>query len=349
MLKELCELMGVSSQEEKVRDFIRQNVKDHAQEIIEDTYGNLIVRKGPVTKPKLMLAAHMDEVGFMVMSVEKNGLLKFKPIGIGVQTLLAKRVIIGKNRVPGVIGSKPVHLLQEDEAKKWPEIKNLFIDIGAATREEALKSVEIGDCGTFDTVYREDGDTMYGKAFDNRLGCYMLMELLRDHDLPGYYVFTVQEEMGLRGARIAGFRVAPDVALAVDTTGSAEWPTDKDVPDSPIMGGGPVITVSDLTIICDRRLVELLMDTARVNGLDYQVKKPGVGGTDAGPIHLVKTGVPTAVFSLPARYIHSPLSMASKKDLANGILLLARAVEKILTIPNINEISQKGSEHERIS
>jgi endoglucanase len=325
--------MGVSSQEEKVRDFIRKNVQDHVQEIIEDAYGNLIVRKGPETKPKLMLAAHMDEVGFMVMNADKNGLLKFKPIGIGVQTLLAKRVIIGKDRVPGMIGAKPVHLIQDEEGKKWPEIKNLFIDIGAASKEAALKSVEVGDCGTFDTAFREDGDTIYGKAFDNRLGCYMLIELIRNHDLPGYYAFTVQEEMGLRGARIASFRISPEVALAVDTTGSVEWPTDRDVPESPAVGGGPVISVSDQTIICDRRLVILLEDIARAGGLAYQFKKPGVGGTDAGPIHLTKAGIPTAVLSLPARYIHSPLSMASKKDLVTGIDLLARAVEKILAEP----------------
>jgi putative aminopeptidase FrvX len=333
MLKELCELMGVSSQEEKVREFIREKIKDHVQEIIEDPYGNLIARKGPVTKPKLMLAAHMDEVGFMVVHAEKNGLLKFKPIGIGVQTLLAKRVIIGKDRVPGLIGAKPVHLIQGDEGKKWPEIKTLFIDIGAASKEAALKSIEIGDCGTFDTAFREEGDTIYGKAFDNRLGCYLLIELIRNHDLPGYYAFTVQEEMGLRGARIASFRISPNVALAVDTTGSAEWPTDKDVPATPVIGGGPVITVTDLTIICDRRLVNLLEDTARMAGIGFQIKKPGVGGTDAGPIHLTKSGVPTAVFSLPARYIHSPLSMASKKDLSAGVDLLTRAVERILAAP----------------
>lgn len=335
MLKELCELSGVSSQEDKVRDFIRQNIQDNVQEIIEDSYGNLIARKGPVTKPKLMLAAHMDEVGFMIMHIEKNGLLKFKPIGIAVQTLLAKRVVIGKDRIPGVIGAKPVHLIQEDEAKKWPEIKNLFIDIGAASKEAASKLVEIGDCGTFDTAYRENGDTMYGKAFDNRLGCFMLIDLIRTQGLPGYYVFSVQEEMGLRGAQIAGFRVAPDVALAVDTTGSVEWPTDQDVPSAPAIGGGPVITVSDLRVICDRRLVNLLTETAQQHGISYQIKKPGVGGTDAGPIHLVRSGVPTAVLSLPARYIHSPLSMASRNDLSLGIKLLTLTVEKILSAPGI--------------
>jgi endoglucanase len=334
MLKELSETMGVSSQEDQIRDYIRQTVQNHVQEIIEDPYGNLIVRKGVAVKPRLLLAAHMDEVGFMVMSIEKNGLLKFKSIGVGVQTLIAKRVIIGKNRVPGVIGNKPPHLATSEELKKWPENKDLFIDIGATTRDEALKSVAIGDAGTFDTAYRENGDIMYGKAFDNRLGCYLLIQLLKEHDLPGYYAFTVQEEMGLRGARIAGYRVAPDMALAIDTTGSAEWPTEKDEPEYPVLGGGPVITVSDQSIICDRRLTDLLKDTAQARGLPFQVKKPGIGGTDAGPIHLVKTGVPTAVLSLPARYIHSPLAIASRKDLAAGIELLARTVEKILTVPD---------------
>jgi len=329
MLKELSDLLGVSSQEDDIRQYIKEKIRPCVQETIEDTYGNLICRVGEPASPRIMLAAHMDEVGFMITHIDKNGLLRFKPIGLGVQTLLAKPVIIGRQRVPGVIGCKPIHLAQEEELKKLPELKTLFIDIGASSREEGEKSVTIGDCGTFDTAYRSDGDILFGKAFDNRIGCYMLIELIRQHNLSAYYAFTVQEEMGLRGARIAGYRVSPDVALAVDTTGSAEWPSDKDLSTSPRIGLGPVLTVTDQSIICDRKLVSILEETARSNSIPYQFKKPGIGGTDAGQIHLAKGGVPTAVISVCARYIHSPMAIASARDIQDGIRLLALALPAI--------------------
>jgi endoglucanase len=329
MLKELSDLLGVSSQEDDIREFIKEKIRPYVQETTEDAYGNMICRVGEPSSPRIMLAAHMDEVGFMVTHINKNGLLRFKPIGLGVQTLLGKTVIIGPKRIPGVIGCKPIHLAQEEELKKLPELKTLFIDIGASSREEAEKSVEAGACGTFDTVFRSDGDIIFGKAFDNRIGCYMLIELIKQHKFPAYYAFTVQEEMGLRGARIAGHQVSPDVALAVDTTGSAEWPSDKDLSTSPRIGLGPVLTVADLSIICDRKLVSVLEEAARSNKIPYQFKKPGIGGTDAGQIHLAKAGVPTAVFSVCARYIHSPMAIASSRDIQEGIRLLALALPKI--------------------
>lgn len=329
MIRELSDLLGVSSQEDEIREFIKEKVRSEVQETIEDAYGNMICRVGEPATPRIMLAAHMDEVGFMVTGIGKNGLLRFKPIGLGVHTLLGKPVIIGRKRVPGVIGCKPIHLAQEEELKKLPEPKTLFIDIGASTREEAEKSVAIGDCGTFDTAFRSDGDILFGKAFDNRIGCYMLMELIRQHRLAAYYAFTVQEEMGLRGARIVGHRVSPDVALAVDTTGSAEWPSDKDVSRTPRIGAGPVLTVADLSIICDRKLVAVLEQTAKSNGIPYQFKKPGIGGTDAGQIHLAKSGVPTAVVSVCARYIHSPMSIISAGDIRACIRLLSLALPAI--------------------
>jgi len=330
MLKELSEIIGVSGEEGKIREFIKDNIKNEASEIIEDPYGNLIVKKGKDTEPKIMLAAHMDEVGFMVTSIEKSGLLKFKPIGVGPRILQAKRVLIGKNHISGVIGHKPIHLAKDDETKRLPEVKNLFIDIGASSKEESTKLVEIGECGTFDTQYSENGDIIYGKAFDNRIGCYILIQLIKNTDLPGYYTFTVQEEVGLRGARIAAYRVSPHVAFVVDTTGSGEWPQEKDLPEYPAIGKGTAITITDFTIICDQRFVSLLKEIARENSIPYQLKRPMIGGTDGGPIHLTKEGVPTAVISTPARYIHSPLSIASKKDIEAGVNLLAKTIEKIL-------------------
>jgi len=330
MLKELCELFGVSGDEQPVRDFIRDKVKDHVTEITEDDYGNLIVRKGKACKPRIMLAAHMDEVGFMITGIDKNGLLRFKTIGLSPMVMPGKRVIIGKNRLPGVIGNKPVHLSNADELKKVQEIKSLFIDIGTNSREVAGEFVEVGELGTFDTSFRENGDIIYGRAFDNRIGCYMLIQLLQKTDLPAYYAFTVQEEAGLRGARIAAYRISPEIGIAVDTTSSGEWPVESDLPDYPVIGHGPALTITDLSLICDRTLVTLFEETAKSNDIPYQIKRPMIGGTDAGPIHLTKEGVRSVVLAIPARYIHSPMAIASKKDIESGIKLLSLSLETIL-------------------
>ena len=330
MLKELSELPGVSGDEHLVSDYIKNAISGHVSEITEDDYGNLIVRKGDPARPRIMLAAHMDEVGFMITGAEKSGLLKFKTIGLSPQVVPGKRVIIGRSKVPGVIGNKPVHHSKKEDLEKIQEIKTLSIDIGANSKETALKIVEIGELGTFDTDFREQGDMIYGKAFDNRLGCYMLVQMMLQTDLPLYYAFTVQEEAGLRGARIAAYRVSPDLGIAVDTTSSGEWPSEKDVPLYPELGKGPALTITDSSLICDRDLVQLIQKTARDHNLPYQIKRPMIGGTDAGPIHLTRGGIPSAVVAVPARYIHSPMSIASKQDVDTGIKLLSLSVENML-------------------
>ena len=330
VLKELCELTGVSGDEGRVRDYIRQRVKKNVDDIIEDTYGNLIVRKGKQKKLKIVLAAHIDEVGLMITGIDKDGLLRFHAIGIMPNVLLAKRILIGKERTCGVIGHKPIQLTKKDEMRKIPETKNLFIDIGVKSKDAASKIVQIGDYATFDTQFRENGDYIAGKAFDNRLGCYVLMQLILESDLPLYYAFTVQEEVGLRGAQIAAYRVKPDIALAVDTTSSGEWPEDKDVPQYPTIGKGPTITIADRRVICDTEIVKLLRMTAEKEGIPYQIKRPMVGGTDAGTMHLVHEGVRSAVIAVPARYIHSPLAIASKRDIRAAITLIECSIRRIM-------------------
>ncbi len=330
MLKELSEISGISGDEDRIRSFIKENIYQYADELIEDNYGNLIVRKGKINKIKILLAAHMDEVGMMITNIEKNGLLRFKTIGLRSQTILAKKVIVGEKRIPGVIGHKPIHLTQRGETDKVPEIKELFIDIGANSREEVERLIQIGDTATFDTKFRKEGEIIYGKALDNRLGCYILMNLIKMTDIPAYYAFTVQEEVGLRGARIVAFRVNPDIAIAVDTTGSGEFPEKKDLPEYPVMGRGPALTFADSTILCDRKLLKIFESTAKKYCIPFQYKQPMIGGTDAGVIHITGEGVPSAVISTPARYIHSPISIASMKDIKNGIKLLSLTMEKIL-------------------
>ena len=321
---------GVSGDEGMVRDYLKKKVEKSVAEITEDAYGNLILRKGRQRKPKIMLAAHMDEVGLMVTGIEKSGLLRFRAIGIMTNVLMAKRVLIGKNRTYGVIGHKPIHLAEKDEMKKMPKMKELFIDIGVSSKEEATKLVQIGDCATFDTAFSENGEYIRGKAFDNRIGCYLLLQLILESDLNVYYAFTVQEEVGLKGAKIAAHRVNPDIALAIDTTSSGEWPTDKDSPQYPVVGEGPAITVADRSVICDQELFGILMDTARKEKIPCQVKRPMIGGTDAGTMHLTGAGVRAAVLAIPARYIHSPLAIASKKDISAALKLLDCSIRKMM-------------------
>ncbi|MEO0184231.1 MAG: M42 family metallopeptidase [candidate division WOR-3 bacterium] len=330
MLKQLCEIEGVSGDEDRIRSFIKENIYNHVDEITEDAYGNLIVRKGKPKKTKIMLAAHMDEVGMMITGIERSGLLKFKTIGLRAHTILAKRIIIGEKRIPGVIGHKPIHLSQSAERNIVPEVKELFIDIGASSKEEVEKLIQIGDLATFDTKFRKEGNLIFGKAFDNRVGCYILMEIIKNTDLSAFYAFTVQEELGLRGARIVAFRINPDIAIAVDTTGSNEFPEKKDVPAYPVLGKGPVLTIADATVFCNRNLLRIFERTAQKNNIKYQYKQPMIGGTDAGVIHLTREGIPSAVLSAPARYIHSPLSIASVNDIKNSIKLLSLTVEQIL-------------------
>ena len=329
MLRELSEYMGVSGGEQRIRAFIKEQIKDDVDEMIEDAYGNLIVKKGKVTALRILLTAHMDEVGFIITGIEKSGLFRFATIGLAPQVLYAKRVVIGEKAIPGVIGHKPVHQVKHEETEKLVETKDLFIDIGVSSKDEAKKHVGIGELGTFCTEFREVGETIFGKAFDDRIGCYMLMEVIKKTSVPLYCAFTVQEEAGLRGARIAAYRVNPQVAIAVDATASGEWPEEKDVPLYPEIGKGPVITIADRSLICDRELVALLEHTAQKHAIPYQFKKPMIGGTDAGAIHLTREGVRAVAVQTPARYIHSPLAIANKKDIKAGIKLLTSSIEAI--------------------
>lgn len=329
-LKELSELNGVSGDEGRVRDFIIKKVRKHIAELFVDPYGNLIVRKGPEKRPRVMLAAHMDEVGLMINGVDKNGLLKFHAIGIMSNVLMAKRVVIGKDRVLGVMGHKPIHLAKEDELKKTPKTESLFIDIGVSSKEDADKVIQVGDYASFVTEYSENGDMVLGKALDNRVGCFILLQMIKESDLPLYYAFTVQEEVGLRGARIAAHRVKPDIAIAVDTTSSGEWPDEGDAPQYPALGAGAVVTIADRSVICDEKLVSIIRKTAEQKNILYQQKRPMIGGTDAGSMHLAGVGVRSAVISVPARYIHSPLSIASRTDISAAKDLLICSIKNIM-------------------
>ncbi len=335
-LRQLSEAFGVSGHEDAVRQLILDAIKDKVDEYHIDALGNLIaLKKGSGESPRrVMIAAHMDEVGLMVVYIEKEGSLRFQPVGgIDPRVLLAKKVLIGDKKVPGVIGTKPIHLLEAQERQKVIRDKEMSIDIGVSSKEEADKLVKIGDYAAFDISFGElDGElrTVRGKAFDDRAGCAVLIELLRDsYPCDLYAAFTVQEEVGLRGARVAAYAIAPDLAFALEGTICDDLPKKRDVSPTTRLGAGPAITIMDRSVITDRRLVKLLIDTADENAIAYQFKQPGLGGTDAGVIHLAREGVPSAVVSVPARYIHSPTCLLSLNDFDNTVALMRATLARV--------------------
>lgn len=326
LLKRLTEACGGPGQEDEVRNLIRGEVKDLVDQVTTDALGNLItVKNGTKAGPKVMIAAHMDEVALMIMSIEKSGLLKFNPIGgIDHRVLVAKTVVVGKNRVPGVIGSKPIHLQRPEERKKPLAIEELYIDIGASKKDEAERMVNIGDLAYFTTEFAAIGpDKFKGKALDDRVGCAMLIDILKDtYQFPLYGAFTVQEEVGLRGAGTAAYQVQPDLALVLEGT------TASDVPETPkhqhatSVGKGPCLTVMDSSVIPDPRLVAKLMQLAQQHNIPVQYRRSTSGGTDAGKIQQSRAGVPVAVIALPCRYIHSPAAIASQTDYDHAVKLV---------------------------
>lgn len=340
LLKELSEAFGVSGNEGAVRQVILDAIRERIDEYRIDALGNLIALKKGNSKNgrKVMLAAHMDEVGLMIMHIEKEGSLRFQPVGgIDDCVLLAKKVLIGDNKVPGVIGAKPVHLLEPKAREQVVKIREMSIDIGASSKEEAERLVKMGDYAVFDTPFCELGGplrTVRGKAFDDRAGCAVLIALLQDrYPFDLYAAFTVQEEVGLRGARVAAYSIAPHLAFALEGTICDDLPKKRDISPTTTLGAGPAITIMDRSVIADRRLVELLIDTAEKNGIPYQFKQPALGGTDAGAIHLSREGVPSAVVAVPSRYIHSPTCLLSLTDLDNTLQLMRQ------TLARVNELN----------
>lgn len=327
-LKTLCTLSGVSSFEDEVRNYIRRRAEPYADQIRTDAIGNLIVfkRGTKATGNRLMLCAHMDEVGLIVKSVTEDGYLKFGCVGgIDRRVLLGKRVNIGAKRVPGVIGLKAIHLTTAEERKKAPKLSDYYIDIGAKSQEEAMAQVELGDFGVFVSDAVEFGNGMLkAKAIDDRVGCAVMVKLLEENlPMDCTFVFTAQEEVGARGAFGAAFSVTPEIALVLEGTTSADTPALKADRQVCWPGRGPVLSWMDGGAIYDRPLFELLRDLAEQNGLRWQMKHYLSGGTDAQAIQRTKAGVRVAGISAAVRYLHAPSSVCSISD-AEQMLALAR-------------------------
>ncbi|MBS3937986.1 MAG: M42 family metallopeptidase [Peptococcaceae bacterium] len=332
LLKRLSEASGTSGDEAEVRTLLKEELTLYAEEVATDTLGNLYFKKGIGRKPRVMVVAHMDEVGLMVVGYEKSGLLRVVKVGsIDDRVLVSKVVAIGKGRVPGVIGAKAVHLQKPNERTKAININNLYIDIGVRSQEEAEKLVKVGDYGTFAVTAREAGDNcLIGKAFDNRAGCAILAELLKeDFDLELNAVFTVQEEVGLRGAGVAAYSLHPDVALVIEATAAADVVGSKEAAHVTKLGDGPALTLMDSTYIAPQQIVDLVAKTAEKLAIPYQYRRLTTAGTDAGIISQTHTGILSAVISVPCRYIHSPASIINLDDWQNTLRLVRGILNSI--------------------
>lgn len=327
LLSELAAANGVSGAESEVRNLLRQRLAPHVDELQTDALGNLFcLKRGSAgsVRPRIMLAAHQDEIGLMISKIEKNGLLRFRPVGsVDPRVLPGKVVLVGPWRVPGIIGAKPVHLQQPEDRKKPYKTTDLFIDLGAADEGQARQLVGIGDPVAFATAPGPFGEGMAkGKAFDDRAGCAVVAEVLKErYPFDLYGVFTVQEEVGMRGAGVAAWRLQPDLALTFEGT------TASDVPGSPlhmrstVVGQGPAITVMDGAVIVRWPLVQRLLAVADREGIPCQLRRLNTGFTESGRIAVTRTGVPAVTISVPTRYIHSPVTALSLTDLENAVRL----------------------------
>ncbi len=337
LLRRLSEAVGVSGDEGAARKIIREAVTGLADEINVDTMGNLIaVKHGPPRAPRVLLAAHLDEIGVMIVGVESDGLLKFEAVGgLDERILPGKPIWVGENKVPGVIGVKPIHLLKSSERESVLKIDALRIDVGATNREGANRLAKPGDRATFATQLVELGPTVCGKALDDRAGCAVLVEVLRGAR-SGYPVelicaFTVQEEVGARGAKVAAFAAKADAAIVIDCTVANDLPPanpeDENFKYNTRLRHGPAIYISDRSTIYDKRLIKHFTTTAETKSIPYQIRQPGGGGTDASAIQRARAGVPTLSVSIPGRYLHSPAALMDAGDFHNTVKLIRAALE----------------------
>lgn len=333
-LESLCRLCGASGQEHPVRDYLIEQIKPLGLPYQVDPLGNLIVeKKGKQTPPKKwMIGAHMDEVGLIVTYINENGTMKLTPVGgIDPSVVIGRAVQVGEQRIPGVIGAKPIHLLSREDRKKAPSFSNLYLDIGAANREEAEQFVQPGTYAHFRSGYTllGGGKLVRSKALDDRIGCAILLDLLQK-DVPYDFTaaFHVQEEIGLRGAKAAAYTINPDFALILETTTAADFSSAQGDAKVCQLGKGPVVSFMDRSTLYDRELYRLAFSLCEEAGIPCQTKTRIAGGNDSGAVHVSRNGVRTLAISAPCRNLHSPSCVANLSDIQHCATLAALLLQQ---------------------
>jgi tetrahedral aminopeptidase len=332
LVEKLSNASGVSGAEGSVRAIVKEQLDALKLIYRVDALGNVLVEHscGKPGALRIMLASHMDEVGLMIVEEDEGGLYRIEIVGgIDPRVLPGKTVWVGKQRLPGIIGARPIHLTEDDERKNPISIDSLRIDLGPGGAGKAKP----GDRAVFATEFHSNGFSYSGKALDDRLGVAILLTILAEQqkDIDLLAAFTTQEEIGLRGARVAAYALNPDAAFAIDATPANDlpaWNDDENTGYNTRLGYGPAVYIADGSTLSDPRLVKLLRQTAQKENIPYQIRQPGGGGTDAGSIHKQRVGIPSISLSVPIRYAHTPCSIAWQSDIANTLYLIQTVLRK---------------------
>lgn len=336
LLKKLTSITAPSGGEKALSSFVIEEIKNHCENYTLDPLGNLIVfKKGEKTPDKkLMIAAHLDEVGFIITEILDSGLLKFSTIGgILGSVLCGSKVLFSGGNVGIIIPSKATHLLDKEKRLEMPDSDDLFIDIGAENKEDAEKLVSLGDKAAFFPDWFENEESVFSKALDDRIGVRTLIKIIKGKiPYDTTFVFTVQEEVGLRGAATAAFSVSPDIAVVLDATTASDLPEKSGSERVCVQGEGPVVSFMDKSTVYDTDLWHKVLEVAEKNSIPVQLKTKVAGGNDAGSIHKAVGGIRTAAISAPTRYIHSGLSLVRKSDIEaiyNLVLALIGEIQSL--------------------
>lgn len=332
LLERLCNASAVSGDEGEVRAIIIEELKHLPVEYQVDALGNVLVRRSAAKNkpPRVMVCAHMDEVGFMLVADDGDGLFRFEIVGgLDLSQLPGKAVLVGREHLPGVIGARPIHLTTPEERKHKIPLDAMRIDLGPGEVK-----VKPGTRAVFSTRFQRNGQVLLAKALDDRLGIVTLLELVKSppENIDLQAAFTVQEEIGLRGARVAAHTMQPDLAVVLDATPAREtphWDGDENASYNTKLGLGPAIYIADGSSLNDPRLVRLFIETGEAEGIPHQIRQPGSGGTDAGAIHLSRSGVPSITVSVPHRHSHTAVSIARLEDWKNTLRLVYAAMSRI--------------------
>lgn len=329
LLKELCEAHGAPGFEDNIRAIFRREIEPFVDRIEVDGIGNCIaVKEGKPGSPKVMLAGHLDEIGFVVKHIDDHGFLRLSPLGgFDPKTLIAKRVVINTSdgeQITGMIGCKPIHIMTPEDRKKMPTVPQLFVDV-SLTSEEARQKIEIGDPVTLKQNFETQGSRCTGKSLDNRVSIYTLIESVKrfsNENVSVYAVATTQEEVGLRGAMTASHRIEPDCGVAIDVTLACDIPGATDHEQISALGKGVAIKIHDSSSISNPKMVRAMRNFAREKEIPFQMEILTAGGTDAGGIQRGGSAVPAITLSVPCRYVHSVVETIDSVDLEATVALL---------------------------